>query len=72
VKAKYWDSLTEGIEYERKALAIDPDYDNAMAYLNLLFRYRADLYDSTEQARADVEEADRWVQKALEAHKRRL
>jgi tetratricopeptide (TPR) repeat protein len=71
LKAKYWQPLTEGIENEKRALAIDPEYENAMAYLNLLIRYRADLDDSKEQAQADVREADDWVMKALQAQKRK-
>ena len=69
LKDKYWASLTQGIEYEKKALAVDPEYENAMAYMNLLIRYRADLQDSKEQAAADVKEADSWVEKALETQK---
>ena len=69
LKEKYWASLTEGIEYEKKALAIDPEYENAMAYMNLLIRYRADLQDTKEQYQADVKEADDWVQKTLETTK---
>jgi tetratricopeptide (TPR) repeat protein len=69
LKARHWQSLTEGIEYEKKALAIDPEYANAMAYLNLLIRYRADLDDSPEQAQADVKEADGWVEKAIRTQK---
>jgi hypothetical protein len=42
-----------------------------MAYMNLLIRYRADLDDSKEQAEADTKEADSWVDKALDAQKRR-
>jgi hypothetical protein len=69
LKEKYWAPLTEGIEYEKKALAADPSYENAMAYMNLLIRYRADLDDDKEQASADTKEADMWVGKALEAQK---
>ncbi len=71
LKAKYWDSLTQGIENEKKALAIDPDYENAMSYMNLLIRYRADLVDTKEQYQADVKEADAWIQKALATTKRK-
>jgi tetratricopeptide (TPR) repeat protein len=70
LKAKYWQSLTDGIEDEKHALAADPDYDNAMAYMNLLIRYRADLDDSKDQALADQKDADNWVTKALEAQKK--
>ena len=69
LKEKYWASLTEGIEDEKKALAADPEYENAMAYMNLLIRYRADMDDSKEQAAADVKEADAWVEKALATQK---
>jgi hypothetical protein len=69
LKEKYWAPLTEGVEYEKKALAADPEYENAMAYMNLLIRYRADLDDTKEQAQADVKEADQWVEKALETQK---
>jgi len=69
LKEKYWQSLTDGIEYEKKALAVDPEYENAMAYMNLLIRYRADLQDTKEQYQADIKEADNWVQKSLETTK---
>jgi len=71
LKAKYWQKLTDGIEDEKKALQIDPDYENAMAYMNLLIRYRADLEDTKEQYDADAKEADGWVQKALETTKKK-
>ena len=71
LKDKYWQPLTDGIEYEKKALAIDPEYDNAMAYMNLLIRYRADLDDTVEEFMRDSREADEWVKKALEIRKRK-
>jgi len=69
LKEKYWQSLTDGIEYEKKALAVDPEYENAMAYMNLLIRYRADLLDTREEYDAAIKEADQWVQKSLETTK---
>jgi len=69
LKAKYWQSLTDGIESENKALAIDPEYENAMSYKNLLLRYRADLVDTKEGCLADVKQADDLMQKALETTK---
>jgi len=71
LKAKYWQTLTDGINDEKKALEIDPDYENAMAYMNLLIRYRADLEDTKDQYMADAKEADSWVQKALETTKKK-
>jgi Tfp pilus assembly protein PilF len=69
LKAKFWQPLTDGIESEKKALAIDPQYENAMSYMNLLLRYRADLDDTKEQYDADVKEANDWVAKALDTTK---
>ena len=40
-----------------------------MAYVNLLTRERADLADSKDVYKKDVQEADNWVQKALETKK---
>lgn len=65
LKAKFWDSLTAGIEAEKKALEIDKEYENAMSYMNLLVRFRADLRDTKEEFEADRKEADDWVQKSL-------
>jgi TonB family protein len=59
--------LDDGIANMRKALEIDPQYDDAMAYMNLLIRYRGDLLDSPEAWSGATEEADQWMQKALDA-----
>ena len=61
--------VDEGVANMQKALDIDKEYDDAMAYMNLLIRYRADLDDSTDAYKKDVEEADNWVQKALATKK---
>jgi Tfp pilus assembly protein PilF len=71
LKAKYWPTLTAGIEDEKKALAIDPEYENAMSYMNLLVRYRGDLEDTKEQYQADAKEADGWISKAMETTKKK-
>ena len=71
LKAKYWQVLGDGIEDEQKALQIDPDYENAMAYMNLLLRYRAILDDTKQQYDADIKQADDWVQKSLETTKKK-
>jgi tetratricopeptide (TPR) repeat protein len=71
LKAKYWQKLSDGIDDEKKALEIDPEYENAMAYMNLLVRYRGWLDDTREQYLADAKEADSWVQKDLETVKKK-
>jgi tetratricopeptide (TPR) repeat protein len=67
-----WDSqLAEGMKALERALEIDPEYDDAMAYMNLLVRQRADLLDTPEEWASAVAVADEWVQKALETKKKK-
>jgi TonB family protein len=67
LKAQYSATIEHGISNLEKALQIDPRYSDAMAYMNLLIRERADLADSPEQYRSEIESADQWVQKVLDA-----
>jgi tetratricopeptide (TPR) repeat protein len=66
---KYLEMVNAGIKNLEKALEIDPEYDDAMAYMNLLLRERADLAEQTAAYDADIEAADNWMQKALETRK---
>jgi tetratricopeptide (TPR) repeat protein len=61
--------IDHGLESLKKAIEIDEMYDDAMAYLNLLHRERADLMDTKEEYEAEVEMADNWVDKTLETKK---
>jgi TonB family protein len=65
LKQQYSGMLEDGIANLNHALALDPHYDDAMAYINLLIRERADLVDSKQQYEAEVAIANDWVQKAL-------
>src|SRR5579862_3063965 len=67
--AQYSAVIDDGMKNLQKALDIDPNYDDAMAYMNLLIREKADLDDSTDQYKADIDKADKWVQKALDTKK---
>ncbi len=69
LKAQYGAIVDEGMQNLNKALEIDPEYDDAMAYLNLLTRERADLLDSPDEYKKQVEIADGWLQKALDTKK---
>ncbi len=64
---QYSPIIEDGIANLNKALEIDPQYADAMAYLNLLIRERADLRDTPEEYRNDVAVANQWVQKSLAA-----
>jgi tetratricopeptide (TPR) repeat protein len=55
-----------GIEATKKSLDLDPDFFDAMAYYNLLFREKAKLATTFEEADRYNKEADVWLKKALE------
>ena len=62
--------VEDGIAKLQKALELRPDYDDAMAYLNLMYRERADLECDDPAARAaDLKTADDWVDKTLATKK---
>jgi len=69
LKAQYGPVIEGGLQALDKALQIDPQYDDAMAYENLLVRERADLMDTKEQYEKETKIADAWVQKALQTKK---
>jgi tetratricopeptide (TPR) repeat protein len=62
--------IEDGIAMLQKALQIRPDYDDAMAYLNLIYRERGDLQCDDAGARAaDMKKADEWVDKTMATKK---
>ena len=65
LRQKYSAMVDDGIANLQKALDIDKEYDDAMAYMNLLIRERADLLDSPDDYKKQIEIADAWVQKNL-------
>lgn len=69
LKTKNLALIEDGLKDLQKALDIDKEYDDAMAYLNLMYRERADLQDSGEGYKKDTQTADDWLQKTLETKK---
>jgi tetratricopeptide (TPR) repeat protein len=67
---KCWGVLEDGVEHLKKGLDANPDYDDAMTYISILTRQKANLEDSLEASRRDVKEADDWAEKAAAAKKR--
>ena len=62
--------VSDGMKYLNRAVEINPNYDDAMQYLNLNYRRKADLECGNDEARkADLAQADQWVQKAQGARK---
>jgi tetratricopeptide (TPR) repeat protein len=70
LKEKNWGLIQDGIDNLNKALQARPEYDDAMAYMNLLYREKADLECDDPAARAaDLKTADEWVDKTMATKK---
>jgi len=71
LKEKYSGVIEDGLKNLDMALQVDPDYDDAMAYENLLIRERADLDDNKEEYDKDIKIANDWVDKAMAVKKKK-
>jgi tetratricopeptide (TPR) repeat protein len=69
LKAKFGPIIESGLQSLDKALQINPEYDDAMAYENLLVRERADLADNKEDYEKQITIANNWIDKALATKK---
>ena len=62
--------VEDGMSELANALKLRPDYDDAMAYMNLLYRERADIQCGDPDAyAADLKKADEWIDLTLSAKK---
>ena len=70
IKSQSDPQVQDGIQKLQKALQLRPDYDDAMAYLNLLYREEADLQcDNPDARKTDLKLADDWVDKTMATKK---
>ena len=60
---KYGQTIDEGVQNLQTAIQKRPDYDDAMAYLNLLYRQKADTELSASARDEDLKQADDLVDK---------
>ncbi|MEO8097205.1 MAG: hypothetical protein ABI811_05845 [Acidobacteriota bacterium] len=67
--AQYGPTIDQGLADLNKSLEIDKEYENSMAYINLLVRTKADLLDDKAEYDKRVAEADNWLQQYLETKK---
>ncbi len=66
LKTQNWPLIQEGIDNLNHAIQLRPDYDDAMAYLNLMFREKADVEcDDLATRQEDLKTADHWVDQTL-------
>src|SRR5262245_3445378 len=68
---KYGPLIDEGISDLQKAISLRPDYDDAMAYLNLLYRRKADTVESASERASYQKQADDLVDKVKEVKQKR-
>jgi tetratricopeptide (TPR) repeat protein len=71
LKEKWEPVIEEGLKDLDKALEIDPEFDDAMSYENLLIRERAYLADTKEQYDQQAKIADNWLDKAMATKKQK-
>lgn len=69
LREKNMATVEKGIASLDKAIALDAEYDDAMAYINLLYRERADLQAETAAYEKDIQDADTWVEKSVNIKK---
>lgn len=61
--------VDEGIQALQKAIDLKPNDADAMAYLNLMYRERSDYEADSDARQADLQQAEQWVEKALNIKK---
>ncbi len=66
LKDKYGAMINSGISDLHKAIDINRENEDAMSYLNLLLRSKASLEETKEEAKADIEQANKWADKSVE------
>lgn len=70
LKAANQDKVDNGLQMLDKALKLRPEYPDAMAYENLLYREKAHIECDDPAARqADLKTADNWVEKSISTRK---
>jgi tetratricopeptide (TPR) repeat protein len=69
---KYGATVDEGITSLKTAMDKRSDYDDAMAYLNLLYRQKADMETTADARDADIKDADDLVDKVKAIKQRKM
>jgi tetratricopeptide (TPR) repeat protein len=61
--------VDEAMTSLQKAIDLKPNYEDAMAYLSLMYRQKAEIEADDSARTADLKAAEDWVQKAMNARK---
>ena len=68
---KYGPLVDDGIASLQQAIKINPEYDDAMTYLNLLYRRKADMVESSAERDGLTKQADDLLDKVKEIKQKR-
>ena len=68
---KYGQMVDDGVKALQTAIQLKPDYDDAMTYLNLLYRRKADMVESTAERDSLTKQADDLLDKVKEIKQKR-
>jgi tetratricopeptide (TPR) repeat protein len=69
LRARNAELIEDGLSNLNRALQLRPDYDDAMAYVNLLYRQKADTECNPAASMADLRTAQDWVDKTMAVKK---
>jgi tetratricopeptide (TPR) repeat protein len=69
LKEKYGKAIDDGIANLKKCLELDKENEDAMSYMNLLLRKKADLEDTPDAAKADIAQAEDFSNRSLDMKK---
>lgn len=70
--AKYGELVEEGAQSLEKAIQLRSDYDDAMAYLNLIYRRKADMVETEQERELMLDKADALVEKVKAIKQKKL
>jgi tetratricopeptide (TPR) repeat protein len=72
VRTRFLPDIDSAIAMLNKAISVRKDFVDAMAYMNMLYRLRAEVEcGSKKNFKADVKQSDEWAARAAEARKKK-
>jgi tetratricopeptide (TPR) repeat protein len=69
MREQYGKIIDDGIDNLKKCLQYDKENEDAMSYMNLLLRKKADIADNPDEAKSLIAQAEDWSNKSLDTRK---
>jgi tetratricopeptide (TPR) repeat protein len=66
LQEKYLNMVNDGLDNVKKSLDLNKENEDAMSYMNLLLRVKANLENSPDAAKADIAQAEDWFNKSTD------